>query len=415
MTLLQNLKTVIRRISDSVPVPIYRLVVNDIDISSKVNNRLIRMTIDDHRGLEADSINLELSDHDGKLEIPPKNAIIQVWLGWESDGLSYKGKYIVKETEHAGAPDVISIRATSADLKKTLKKKKERSFDKKTIEEIITQIAYEHDLIPQIHTDLASITLAHIDQNESDANLMTRIADEHDAIATVKNGILLFMPKGSNQTASGTELPMAEIYRYDGDNHRYSMSNGGEDVSGVTAYYYDEKSAKKQSVTIGDTDEYTKDMRHIFQDKNTATHAATAEFNRTKRKTATFSISLAHGMPELIPEMTLSFFGFKPEIDNIIWLGSNISHQLDASNGYTTSIEAEIQLPDSDDIAQLVDEEGGTYTGVLAYYKDGSNTQKVTAGDQKSPKRLTYLYKNKATATTAVNREWTEIQNQQKG
>lgn len=192
------------------------------------------------------------------------------------------------------------------------------------------------------------------------------------------------------------------------------MTNGGDDISGVLCYYYDEKKAQKQKVIIGDTDEYTKDMRHIYRDKDTATHAAKAEFNRLKRKTATFSLNLAYGMPELIPEMPLVFLGFKAEINDIIWLGTNISHQLDASGGYTTSIEAEILIPDSDDIAQLVDEEGGNYTGVVAYYKNGSTTQKITRGDQKSPKRLTYLYKNKATATTAVAREWKELQNQDK-
>ncbi|MEB3754704.1 contractile injection system protein, VgrG/Pvc8 family [Acinetobacter sp. MD2(2019)] len=415
MSVLQNIQSVIHRILDSVPVPIYRIVVNGQDISSKLNNRLIRLTITDHRGLEADTITLEISDHDGMVNIPPKDAVIQVWIGWQSSGMVYKGKYSVKETEHSGAPDVVSIRATSADLKKNLKKKKERSFDQKTIEQIITTIAYEHELIPSVHADLAFISLAHIDQNESDANLITRIADEHDAIATVKNGILLFMPKGNAQTATGNELPMAVIKREDGDSHRYSMTDGGDDLSGVKAYYYNEKSAKKESVTVGDTDEYTKDMRHIFRDKETAIHAAQAEYNRVKRKSATFSISLAQGMPELIPEMTLSFVGFKSEINNVIWLGTSIQHQIDASSGFTTQIDAEIQLPDSDDIAQLIDEEGGTYSGVLAYYKNGTTTQKVSAGDTKSPKRLTYLYKNKATATTAVNREWKELQNQKEG
>ena len=50
-----------------------------------------------------------------------------------------------------------------------------------------------------VQEKLGSIKLAHIDQNESDANLMTRIADEHDAIATVKNGTLLFMAKGKSE------------------------------------------------------------------------------------------------------------------------------------------------------------------------------------------------------------------------
>ncbi|MDM1022080.1 contractile injection system protein, VgrG/Pvc8 family [Acinetobacter sp. VNK23] len=397
------------------PKAIYRLVVNDMDISSLVNNRLISLNIEDKRGMESDSLSLVLSDHDGLLEIPPLNAEIQVWIGWESTGLVYKGKYKATEVDHAGVPDQLSIRATSADLKKNLKLKKERSFDNKNIAEIITAIANEHELIPYVHPDLADIVLAHIDQNESDANLMTRIADEHSAIATIKNGSLLFMPKGKSETASGVRLPTMMIIRSSGDDHRYSKTNGGDDISGVTCYYYDPGKAERQSVTVGDNTQNIKELRHYYRDQDTAFHAAQAEYNRIKSKAAVFSITLARGMPELIPEMEIDVQGFKQEIDDIIWLGTTIKHSLDAEGGFNTSVEAEVKLPDSDDIAQLIEEEGGgNFTGVVAYYKNGNATPKVTMGDQASPKRLTYLYKNKKTAQNAAKREWDAIQAEQK-
>ncbi|MCF9034702.1 contractile injection system protein, VgrG/Pvc8 family [Acinetobacter nectaris] len=413
VAITQAVKSVIHRISDNNPKAIYKITVNDTDISTVLNTRLISMSIEDHRGLESDSISIELSDHDGKLNIPPKGAELKAWIGWESTGLVYKGKFIVKELEHSGSPDTLHIRATSADLKKSFKKKKERSFNKKTIEQIVTQIAYEQNLIPSVHNSLALIELAHIDQNESDANLITRIADEYDAIATVKHGILLFIPKGLSQTAKGTDLPTAEIHRIDGDKHRYSLSSGHDEISGVTCFYYDEKKAQKQKVTVGDTDEHTKELRNFCRDQRTALHMARSQFNKLKRKAATFSISLAYGMPELIPETELAFFGWKTEITDVVWLGTHITHELDGSNGFTTHIHAEVKMPDSDDIAQLIDDKGGTYTGIVAYYKDGVSTSKITRGDQKSPKRLTFLYKNKATATTAADREWKALKDEQ--
>lgn len=415
---MNPLNTVVNLAGDilaSHPKAIYRLVVNDIDISSLVNNRLISLEIDDKRGMESDSLSIELSDHDGLLDIPPLNAEIQVWLGWESTGLVYKGKYKATEVDHAGAPDRLSIRATSADLKKTLKQKKERSFDNKSIADIITAIAYEHELTPYVHPDLADNILAHIDQNESDANLITRIADEHNAIATIKNGSLLFMPKGKSETASGLELPTAIIVRASGDNHRYSKTNGGDDISGVTCYYYDAKKAERQSVTVGDNTQNIKELRHFCRDQEAAFHAAQAEYNRIKSKAAVFTIDLARGIPDLIPEMEIETQGFKPEIDEIFWLCTTVKHKLDDSGGFSTSLEAEVKMPNSDDIAQLVeDEQGGDFTGVVAYYKNGNATPKVTLGDQKSPKRLTYLYKNKKTAQNGAKREWDAIQAEKK-
>ena len=395
------------------PRAIYRVIVAGQDISDLLSTRLISMSIEDRRGMEADSVSIELSDHDGLLSIPPLNAELQVWIGWSHTGLVYKGKYFATEVDHSGMPDVLSIRATSADLKKTLKQKKERSFSEQSIEDIISTIAGEHGLIPYTHSDYTAITLPHIDQNESDANLITRIADEHNAIATVKNGTLLFMPKGLSQTVSGLALPTAYITRSSGDGHRYSKTNGADDISGVTCYYYAPDIAERQSVTVGDSSKTIKELRHYHRDRDSAYHDARAEYNRIKSKGAVFSINLAHAMPELIPEMQIDTQGFKDEIDSIVWLGTVVKHTLSASNGYTSDIEAEVKLPDSDDIAQLIDDEGGNYTGVIAYYQHGKQTAKVTRGEQTTPKRLTYLYKNKKTAETAAQREWTAIQAEQ--
>mgnify|MGYP003607321790 FL=1 len=241
MSLLGMASTAINFISKKLdanyPHAFYKIVVNGVDIGGLVQTRLMRLTITDNRGIEADTVEIELSDHDGSLGIPPKGADMEIWIGWSNEGLVYKGKYTIKEREHSGVPDVLTIRGASADLKATFKKKKERSFDNKTIADIINTIASEQNLKAIIHDSLGQITLAHIDQNESDANLITRIADEHDAIATVKNGYLLFMPKGESKTISGLDLPTFFITRHLGDSHRWSDTDGADEVSGVKEFY----------------------------------------------------------------------------------------------------------------------------------------------------------------------------------
>ncbi|MFT0694133.1 contractile injection system protein, VgrG/Pvc8 family [Acinetobacter bereziniae] len=407
---MNAISKVSEQLDDNYPHAIFKILVNGLDISEKIQTRLIRLNITDNRGIEADTVEIELSDHDGTLLIPPKGAELDVSIGWSNQGLVYKGKYTVKEREYSGVPDVLTIRGISADLKTTFKKKKERSFDNKTIADIINTVATEHHLKAMINDQLGQITLAHIDQNESDANLITRIADEHDAIATVKNGHLLFMPKGESKTISGLDLPMFFITRNMGDSHRWADTDGADEVSGVTVYYYDNDKAKRQKVTIGMSDENTRELRNIQRDEKSAKRIAQAEYNRIKSKSATFSYKLAYGKPELIPEMQMQFIGLKSEIDDIIWLGTRVVHTLSSDNGYTTDLELEVYLPDSDDLSELIDEDSGSYTGILAYYQDGKNTGKVTQGDQTTPKRLTYLYKNKQTATTAAIREYKAMQ-----
>lgn len=399
---------------------IYLITVDGIDITRYVRNRLISLTITDHRGLVADSLDLELSDTDGLLDIPPERAEIKAWIGWESTGLVYKGAFQVTGTSHSGPPDKITIAAEAADLAEGLRQKQERAWHMVNLTDIVTQIAVQYSLAPIVHDSFAEIEIAHIDQNESDANLITRLADEYDAIATVKNGYLLFMPRGASQSATGLDLPPVYIRRQSGDGHSYRSGHGTDRIDGVKAFYYDEDKAIKRHVVIGSNAEGNlKELRYTCRDRTSAELAANAEYNRSKRSAKSFSISLARGEPNIIPEQQIILDGFKPAIDELIWLGTTVTHSLTAEDGYTTSLECEIQLPSADDISQLFDgsiqreeRDYADYTGVRVYYKDGKGKeQKLEKGDQTKPLIMSQLYSSKKTATHALNREYNRIQN----
>lgn len=394
--------------------PICRVVVNGTDITDLIvggqEPRLVSIELTDNRGLEADQLDITLSDHDGLLAIPPRGATLRLWLGWSDTGLIDKGTYTVDETEHSGAPDTLSIRARSADLRGGLKVKKERSWSTATLGTVIGAIASAHKLAPVVSAVLAGIELLQVDQaNESDANLLSRLGREHDAIATIKAGRLLFLPTGKATTASGLALPHVTLTRADGDQHRFLQADR-DAYTGVKAYYYDVNSADKKEAIAGAGDNL-KELRHSYTDQASALQAARAEWKRLQRGTATLSYTLAKGRPELIPDQTYSLTGIKAEIAAIVWLGGNIRHSF-TPDAFTTSLELESQLPDGDDIAGLADENAG-YTGVLAWYRDANTGQqhKLTEGDQTNPKRLTHLYASKASAERAMKRELGRIAN----
>ena len=399
-------------LDDSYPHAIYRLLVDGVDIGTKFQDRLNSLTITDNRGMESDALEVTLSDHDGLLNLPPKDAVIQAWIGWSNTGLVYKGLYKVKEVEHSGAPDVLTIRATSADLKAGLKQKKERSFSNVTLEAVLQAIAFQHELDLSVHQSLAKHQIINLIQNESDANLLTRLADEHDAMASIKNGRLLFMPKGASQTISGQDLPTYLITRDKGDSHRYSNTDGGDEITAVRTFYYDAAQGKKLEVVYGDaSNQNIKELRHIHQDKQSATLVAKAKLADLKRTSLTFSYNLAYGNPDLIPEMTFLFDGLKEQIDEIYWLGTRITHSIDASNGFTTALELEVFCPDVDDVSELFEdqfesEKDKKWTGVVVYYQSGNKAVALTKGDQSNPKHFTYLYVNKEAAQARLDREY---------
>lgn len=398
----------VQRSSTSYPRPLCRLVVAGADITAAVEQRLISIRLTDNRGMEADTLDISLSDHDGALEIPPRGAEIKLWLGWSTSGLVYKGSYTVDETEHSGAPDTLSIRARSADLRETLKTKREQTWKDATLREILSTIALRSQLDLKIEPSLGEQLIAHLDQaNESDANIITRLAEQFDAVIGVKAGCLICSPTGAGQTSSGLSLPHITLSRADGDGHRFLQADR-DSYSGVKAYYYEPNSAVKQEAIAGGG-ESLKELRHTYADQQSAMTAARSELSRLLRGSATLSYTLAQGRPDLIPEQTYSLLGVKEEIDAITWLGSSVSHDY-SSSGFTTSLELENHLPELDDITELADL-ANNYTGVVAYYTDGNGRQqKMERGDMSRPKRLAHLYANAHSAKRAVDREWLRVE-----
>ncbi|MDH4560650.1 phage late control D family protein [Pseudomonas sp. BN411] len=330
----------------SYPRPIYRLTVNGRDITADITARLISLTLTDNRGPEADQLDIELSDHDGLLAIPPRGATLQVWLGWSDTGLVDKGTFTVDETEHSGPPDTLSIRARSADMRGPLVKKRERSWHDTTLGNILRTLAQEHDLEPAISHQLDQVEVPHLDQtDESDLNLITRLGQEHDAVATIKHGRLLFMPIGQGETASGKELPVVTITRAEGDQHRFLQADR-DAYSGVRAYYYDVEGSERMEAIIGG-EENAKTLRHTYADRSSALRGAKSEWKKIQRGSATLSYTLALGRPEISPEWRYRVRGIKAEIGDVGWLGERVIHRM-TDSGFAADLEMQSKIRNDD-------------------------------------------------------------------
>ena len=89
---------------------------------------LLSLTLTEGRANQADQLDILLSDHDGQLAIPSKEAEISLELRWDGAQLIDKGTFVVDESEHSGAPDIITIRARAADLGGEIRKRTEKQF-----------------------------------------------------------------------------------------------------------------------------------------------------------------------------------------------------------------------------------------------------------------------------------------------
>ncbi|GEN25408.1 phage late control protein [Halomonas cupida] len=323
-------------------VPSYDISLAGQRISPELGARLQSLRLTDNRGLEADQLDIVLEDHDGRLDLPTRGAELRLALGWKGDGLIDRGTYIVDEVEHSGAPDTLTIRARSADMRKDLPGKRSQSWDKITVRDIITTIAERHDLEPKVSEGLAGIRVRHIDQtDESDLHFLTRLAERYDAVATVKAGNLLFIAAGQATTAGGTEIPPIQLYRQVGDTHRYSVTDR-DAYTGVKAFWNDTAGAERKIVIAGET-ENLKSLRPTYASENDALVAASAEWQRLQRGGAEFSLELAEGRPDLYPETPVWLIGWKPQIDATPWLITEVVHTLNES-AYTTELTMEVKF-----------------------------------------------------------------------
>jgi phage protein D len=323
------------------PTPDFSVTLDGQNLSTKIAPRLISLTISECRTDEADQLDLVLDDSDGRLALPKKGAVLAVSMGWTGQALVDKGTFTVDEVEHSGAPDTITVRARSASMTKNMGERQEKSWHGQTLGAIVRAIAGKHKLKPTISDTLGKLTIPHIDQtHESDMAFLTRLAKRYDAVMTVKETRLLFLPIGAGVTASGKPLPVVTIERSTGDQHRYSVRDR-ENFECVRAYWHSGKKGKRQTVYFGSaTARSFKTLPEIYSTAGEATAAAKSELQRIERGQATLGYTLALGRPEIRPELTVNVRGFKPEIDGTDWLVSRATHTI-SDGGLQTSLELE--------------------------------------------------------------------------
>lgn len=279
-----------------------------------------------------------------------------------------KGEFTVDEIEHTGAPDRLTIRARSADFRETLNTRREKSWHKTTVGDVVKEIASRHKLKMALGKELSDKHVEHIDQtNESDGSFLMRLARQYGAIASVKNGNLLFIRQGQGKSATGKPLPVITITRKDGDSHRFTLADRGAYTGVIASWLHTREPAKKESTTVkrkrrtkkqkkepeakqGDylvgTDENVLVLNRTYANRGNAERAAKMQWERLQRGVASFSLQLAEGRADLYTEMPVKVSGFKQPIDDAEWTITTLTHTVSPDNGFTTSLELEVRIDD---------------------------------------------------------------------
>lgn len=361
--------------------PDYMVKLAGSDITADISRRLISLSLTDNRGFEGDQLDIELDDADGLMQMPPRGAVLSVFLGWKGQALFHKGEFTVDEVEHRGAPDTLTLRARSADYRGSLNSRRDNSYHDTTLEAIVSAVAARNSLEPTVAESLKGVKVSHIDQTqETDAAFITRLAELNGGVVAIKAGKLIFIKPGSALTASGKPIPQMTLTRSDGDGHTFNIADR-DAYTGVSATWLHTKEPKPKRVKVqrkkkekhlralqhpatkkttskaqkvpeakegeylAGSDENVFALTTVYATQKAAMRAAQAKWDKLQRGVAQFSISLARGRADLFPETPLAVSGFKAVIDAQPWLISKVTHSLN-NGGYTTGLELEVLLSD---------------------------------------------------------------------
>ncbi|UJD92088.1 phage late control D family protein (plasmid) [Rahnella aquatilis] len=361
--------------------PDYRVKLAGSDITADISRRLISLSLTDNRGFEADQLDIALNDADGLMQMPPRGAVLSVFLGWKGQALIHKGEFTVDEVEHRGAPDTLTLRARSADYRGSLNSRRDHSYHDTTLEAIVSTVAARNNLQPAVADAFKGVKVSHIDQTqENDAAFITRLAELNGGVVAIKAGKLLFIKPGAAVTASGKPIPKTTLTRSDGDGHAFTVADR-DAYTGVSATWLHTKDPKPKKVKVqrkkkeqhlralqhpaakkttakaqktpeakegeylAGSDENVFALTTVYATQKAAMRAAQAKWDKLQRGVAEFSISLARGRADLFPETPVVVSGFKSVIDAQPWIISKVTHNLDGS-GFVTTLNLEVLLSD---------------------------------------------------------------------
>tara|TARA_B100000678_G_scaffold290163_1_gene302415 strand:- start:2027 stop:3004 length:978 start_codon:yes stop_codon:yes gene_type:complete len=317
---------------------VWRVTANGQDVASALNPRLLSLDVRDEAGVESDTCTIILSDLSAEFALPAKGTVLEVALGWAPVPVEM-GRFVIDELSISGPPDTIRITASAANFLASLKQRKSRDWHETSLSELVETIAGEHGLTPAIAAEYSGFTIDHLDQvEESDLHLLTRLAEQHGAIAKPVEKMLTFVPRGTGDDASGVALASASIQ--ESELTRWELTTPGRAVySSVSARWRDAEASLTNTVVVlseeGDGPE--KRLGRIFHSEADAKAAAEAELKAVKLNEARLRITLS-GRPEIFAQAPIILDHRRPDLAGA-WVVASVSHRMNSS-GFFTDIEA---------------------------------------------------------------------------
>lgn len=319
--------------------PVVFCSVDGRNITDLLQPRLIEATVDDGAGFESDGLTIVLDNAGDIIARPRKKAVVVFGGGFKETGGAIRfGTYEVEDAEKTFLRRTMTIVARAAKIGDTMKERKNRAFDGKTVGEIIEQIAADNGLQPAISDKIGNIKVPYRAQlGESDANLLSWLGQRFNAVASANDGRLVFSRKGDAMTMGGASLPVVTVGPDDLADDCTFRGTARAAFGKVRAYWHDQDEAVRKMVEEGDGD-LAAEITEPFQDEDEAREAVKGRKEGLQREEETLSLNL-WGRPDAQADAELQLDGCDRDADGS-WSIETVQHKFSGTSAYTTSIEA---------------------------------------------------------------------------
>lgn len=334
------------------------LTVNGAPVAGIFWEKLKRVSVHDHEGGKADSIDLVLEDGPPVfLNIPQKGDEIRCWLGYQDGPFDFMGAFEVQDPEVECLPWALSIKGKSADLREKAKQHRRRSWEGKTFKDVAGEMAREEGLEAQVDAEIGAFIPDNKwfgQDNESNLHWLDRWADRLDGIVARKNGKLIVAKRGAGLTPGGASMIPLVITPPMIIKNSCRVHWGNREKHGkVNAEYHDTKSGKRKRVSAAsdaDSDSvYT--HRHATSGKSEARHAARGRARFLKSGGLTTSVAI-EGNPLAKAGAPMTYLGVRPQVDGLQFIVDTATHSFSRGASYRTELRGRAKEDGGDDAGE---------------------------------------------------------------
>jgi phage protein D len=180
-------------IPKQVPEARFVLAYQQNNITRNVSQHLISLSYTDYLTGQADNLEVELEDTEGKWRdawYPGHGDSLTLSIGWEGEPLRAVGRFEIDEVELNCPPSTITIHGLATGIKAALRTTEHHAYEDTTLDAVAKQIAVRQGL--ELIGSIEPIKLDRLTQQESDLTFLRNLAAEYDYAFKVTGNRMVF-------------------------------------------------------------------------------------------------------------------------------------------------------------------------------------------------------------------------------